>query len=144
MGRAAALHAARLGGRADHCCPVQQQITHRQAQVVDLEARLNQHSQNAAKPRSSDPPAAPPRPTRTPRGRSHGGQPGHPRYARPDPDLWEDSRLSIRKIALQLGMLHRAVKYHAARLGLSLHRPQGKGKGRTKPIKADVVYPYSL
>jgi transposase len=64
----------------------QQQLAHLQARVADLEARLNQHSQNSSKPPSSDPPSAPPRPTRAPRGRKPGGQPGHPRYERPDPD----------------------------------------------------------
>jgi len=57
-----------------------------QTQVADLTARLNQHSQNSSKPPSSDPPSAPPRPTPVPRGRKAGGQPGHPRHERPDPD----------------------------------------------------------
>jgi transposase len=63
----------------------QQQLAQLQARVADLEARLNQHSQNSSKPPSSDPPSAPPRPAGTPRGRTKGGQPGHPRYERPDP-----------------------------------------------------------
>jgi transposase len=53
--------------------------------VSDLEARLNQHSQNSSKPPSSDPPSAPPRPAHVPRGRQAGGQVGHPRHDRPDP-----------------------------------------------------------
>lgn len=57
-----------------------------QQRVADLEARLNQHSQNSSKPPSSDPPSAPPRPVRGPRGRNAGGQPGHPRHDRPAPD----------------------------------------------------------
>src|SRR5215510_13635098 len=47
----------------------QQQIAHLQQEnadlrqrVTQLEARLNQHSQNSSKPPSSDPPSAPPRP----------------------------------------------------------------------------------
>jgi transposase len=56
-----------------------------QQRVADLEARLNQHSQNSSKPPSSDPPSAPSRPARVPRGRKAGGQPGHPRHERPDP-----------------------------------------------------------
>ncbi len=71
----------------------QQQIAHLQQEnadlrqrVTDLEARLNRHSQNSSKPPSSDPPSAPPRPTRTKSGRTAGGQPGHPRHDRPDPD----------------------------------------------------------
>jgi transposase len=64
----------------------QQQLAQLQARVADLEARLNQHSQNSSKPPSSDPPSAPPRPTRAPRGRKPGGQLGHPRHERPDPD----------------------------------------------------------
>jgi transposase len=64
----------------------QQQIAQLLARVADLEARLNQHSQNSSKPPSSDPPSAPPRPVRIPRGRKPGGQAGHPRHERPDPD----------------------------------------------------------
>jgi len=62
----------------------QQQLAQLQARVADLEARLNQHSQN--KPPSSDPPNAPPRPSRPPRGRTKGAQPGHERHERPAPD----------------------------------------------------------
>ena len=56
-----------------------------QARNAELEARLNQHSQNSSKPPSSDPPSAPPRPARVPRGRKAGAQPGHPHHERPDP-----------------------------------------------------------
>lgn len=67
-------------------CAVIVQLQQQQAQLVariaDLEARLNQHSQNSAKPPSSDPPSAPPRPERVPRGRQRGGQVGHPRHER--------------------------------------------------------------
>jgi transposase len=56
-----------------------------QQRVADLEARLGQHSQNSSKPPSSDPPSAPPRRPKTPRGRKAGGQSGHPRHDRPDP-----------------------------------------------------------
>src|SRR6266545_8191151 len=63
----------------------QQQIAQLIARVADLEARLNQHSQNSSKPPSSDPPSAPPRPARVPRGRKAGAQPGHPHHERPDP-----------------------------------------------------------
>lgn len=64
----------------------QQQIAQLIARVADLEARLNQHSQNSSKPPSSDPPSAPPRPARVPRGRKPGAQAGHARHDRPDPD----------------------------------------------------------
>src|SRR3954467_10327186 len=57
----------------------QQQIAQLSARVAELEARLNQHSQNSSKPPSSDPPSAPPRPARVPRGRKPGGQAGHAR-----------------------------------------------------------------
>jgi transposase len=63
----------------------QQQLAQLHARVAELEARLNQHSQNSSKPPSSDPPSAPPRPARPSRGRPKGGQPGHPRHERPDP-----------------------------------------------------------
>jgi len=43
------------------------------------------HSQNSSKPPASDPPSAPPRPARVPRGRNAGAQPGHPHHERPDP-----------------------------------------------------------
>jgi transposase len=64
----------------------QQQITELAARVTDLEAQINQHSQNSSKPPSSDPPSAPPRPARVPRGRKKGGQTGHPRHERPTPE----------------------------------------------------------
>src|SRR6266542_1389834 len=64
----------------------QQQIVQLSTRVPDLEARLNQHSQNSSKPPSSDPPSEPPRPPRVPRGRQAGGQSGHPRHERPTPD----------------------------------------------------------
>src|SRR6476659_9501095 len=64
----------------------QQQIVQLSARVADLEARLNQHAQNSSKPPSSDPPSAPPRPPRVPRGRKPGGQVGHPRHDRPEPE----------------------------------------------------------
>src|SRR5215212_8985072 len=64
----------------------QQQIAQLLARVAELEARLNQHSQNSSKPPSSDPPSAPPRPARVPRGRKPGGQAGHPRHDRPEPE----------------------------------------------------------
>ena len=63
----------------------QQHILLLQARIAELEARLNQHSQNSSKPPSSDPPSAPPRPARVPRGRKAGAQPGHPHHKRPDP-----------------------------------------------------------
>jgi transposase len=45
---------------------------------LQLEARLNQNSQNSSRPPSSDPPAAPKRPSKPPpSGRAPGGQPGH-------------------------------------------------------------------
>src|SRR5262249_38416025 len=63
----------------------QQHILLLQARITELEARLNQHSQNSSKPPSSDPPSAPPRLARVPRGRKAGAQPGHPHHERPDP-----------------------------------------------------------
>ena len=50
--------------------------------VTDLELQLKRHSGNSSRPPSSDPPSAPPRPTRTPTGRKRGGQPGHPGHQR--------------------------------------------------------------
>ena len=64
----------------------QQQIAQLRARIAELEARLNQHSQNSSKPPSAAPPSAPPRPDRVPRGRTPGGQAGHPRHERPIPD----------------------------------------------------------
>jgi transposase len=64
----------------------QQQIAQLLTRVAELEARLNQHSQNSSKPPSSDPPSAPPRPARTPHGRKPGAQVGHPRHERPEPE----------------------------------------------------------
>lgn len=64
----------------------QQQLAQLQAQLTELQARLKLHSQNSSKPPSSDPPSAPPRPGRVPRGRAKGGQPGHERHLRPNPE----------------------------------------------------------
>jgi hypothetical protein len=50
--------------------------------IAQLEARLNQTSQNSSKPPSSDPPQAKPRATKEPRGRKSGGQPGHEGHGR--------------------------------------------------------------
>jgi transposase len=71
----------------------QQQHAELLARIADLEARLNQHSQNSSKPPSSDPPSAPPRPERVTRGRKRGGQVGHPRHERaiPTPDQITDT-----------------------------------------------------
>jgi transposase len=53
-------------------------------QVATLSAQLNQHSQNSSKPPSSDPPSAPTRPVKVPRGRpkTKRAQPGHPNQQR--------------------------------------------------------------
>ena len=54
------------------------------AQVQELRAQLKQTSHNSSKPPSSDPPSAPPAPApRVTRGRTRGGQPGHPDQQRP-------------------------------------------------------------
>lgn len=55
-----------------------QQVAALTTRVQDLEQRLAQTSQNSSKPHSSDPPSAPLRPAKTPRGRPRGGQPDHP------------------------------------------------------------------
>jgi transposase len=53
------------------------------ARVRELELRLGLHSQNSSKPPSADPPDAPARPARTPRGRPRGAQADHPGHHRP-------------------------------------------------------------
>jgi transposase len=50
--------------------------------LAEVEARLNQTSQNSSKPPSSDPPGAKPRAAKTPTGRKSGGQPGHEGHSR--------------------------------------------------------------
>lgn len=50
--------------------------------LVEVEARLNQTSQNSAKPPSSDPPSAASRPAKAPSGRKSGGQLGHEGHGR--------------------------------------------------------------
>ena len=52
--------------------------------MATLSAQRNQHSQNSSKPPSSDPPSAPTRPVKVPRGRpkTKGAQPGHPNQQR--------------------------------------------------------------
>lgn len=58
------------------------QVQTLQTRVTDLELQLKRHSGNSSRPPSSDPPDAPPRPTRTPTGRTRGAQPGHPGHHR--------------------------------------------------------------
>ena len=53
------------------------------ARVQELEAQLRKSSRNSSKPPSSDGPAVPARPAKTPTGRKRGGQPGHERSVRP-------------------------------------------------------------
>lgn len=53
------------------------------ARVRELEARIGQNSQNSSKPPSSDPPSSPPKPSKVPRGRKAGAQPGHVGTQRP-------------------------------------------------------------
>jgi transposase len=74
-----------LARQQQQLAELQQQHLLLQARTAELEARLNQHSQNSSKPPSSDPPSAPPRPARVPRGRKPGAQPGHAHHERPDP-----------------------------------------------------------
>lgn len=45
--------------------------------IRELRAKLNLTSHNSSKPPSSDPPSAPPRPQKVPRGRKATGQVGH-------------------------------------------------------------------
>ena len=73
---------------------MQQQIDALRAEVADLRDRLNRDSSNSSKPPSSDPPHMKPAPPRAPSGRRRGGQPGHPRHARPElpPDAIIDLR----------------------------------------------------
>jgi transposase len=52
-------------------------VTELLQRLANLEARLNQTSQNSSKPPSSDPPHAKPRRSREPSGRKTGGQAGH-------------------------------------------------------------------
>jgi transposase len=61
---------------------LEQRLAALEAQVEELQARLNQNSQNSSKPPSSDLPSAPPRPPKKPTGRKRGGQKGHKRHER--------------------------------------------------------------
>jgi len=59
-------------------------VTQLQAQVAQLQARLNQNSRNSSRPPSTDGPQhRPPPPKPQPGGRPPGGQPGHPGHPRP-------------------------------------------------------------
>jgi transposase len=55
-----------------------------EARVAELEARLNQNSSNSSQPPSSDGPQVKPAPAKAPTGKARGGQPGHPKRARPE------------------------------------------------------------
>src|SRR4249920_3594658 len=60
----------------------EQRITHLEAEVRELTARLNQNSQNSSKPPSSDGPHVKRKPPKPSSGRTPGGQPGHPPHQR--------------------------------------------------------------
>jgi transposase len=51
--------------------------------IADLEEQLGKNSTNSSKPPSSDPPSVKRRPPAPASGKKRGGQPGHPRKARP-------------------------------------------------------------
>lgn len=53
-----------------------------EAKNAELQARLNQNSNNSSKPPSSDTPGTPRSPKKPPTGRKPGGQPGHERSSR--------------------------------------------------------------
>jgi len=58
------------------------QVDDLKAEVAELRERLGQNSRNSSKSPSSDPPSYKPQPRREPKGRKHGGQPGHHGSAR--------------------------------------------------------------
>ena len=72
-------------------------VGHLEARLADLEARLGQDSSNSSKPPSSDSPHAKPAPPKRPSGKRRGGQPGHPRHARPE--LPPDAVVELRPAA---------------------------------------------
>jgi transposase len=59
------------------CQVLAAQVRELLARVEQLEARLNQNSQNSSRPPSADAPAPPKPPPAAPTGRRRGGQPGH-------------------------------------------------------------------
>jgi transposase len=63
---------------------VRDYLRYLEARLADLEARLGRNSSNSPKPPSSDPPHLKPAPPEAPSGEAKGGQPGHPRRARPE------------------------------------------------------------
>lgn len=65
-----------------HIAYLEVQLKFLEGKIAELEARLNQNSQNSSKPPSSDPPATPPRATSAKSGKKRGGQPGHSRHLR--------------------------------------------------------------
>jgi transposase len=57
-------------------------IGYLESQIAELQARLNQNSQNSSKPPSSDLPSVPARPPKKPTGRKRSGQKGHKKHIR--------------------------------------------------------------
>ena len=68
-----------------------------EAQVRELQARLDRNSTNSSKPPSSDPPGFKPAPTKPPSGKKPGAQDGHDRCERIrlQPDTVVDHRPSV-------------------------------------------------
>jgi transposase len=60
----------------------ERRITALEAEVAELKERVNQNSQNSARPPSTDPPTVKRKPPRAPSGRQRGAQPGHPAHQR--------------------------------------------------------------
>jgi transposase len=59
-----------------------QRIVRLEARIAELQARIDQNSNNSSKPPSSDGPQVKPAPPKSPSGKKRGGQPGHRKHDR--------------------------------------------------------------
>ena len=78
------------------------QVDDLKAEINELRERLGQNSSNSSKPPSSDPPSSKAKPSREPKGRQRGGQPGHQGCARQlKPETEVDHLIDFRARELQ-------------------------------------------
>ena len=93
------------------------QVDDLKAEINELRERLGQNSSNSSKPPSSDPPSYKAKPSREPKGRKRGGQPGHQGSARKlKPETEADHLIDFKPVSCrQCGRRLRGTDAHPQR-----------------------------